>query len=39
MATTIKQRLFIGQLPIVQELNGNQLETDYIINAGFRIQF
>lgn len=27
------------QLPIVQELNGNQLKTDYVLNAGFRIQF
>jgi hypothetical protein len=27
------------QLPIVQELNGNGLKTDYILTAGFRIQF
>ena len=27
------------QLPIVQELNGRQLETDFILTAGFRIQF
>ncbi len=27
------------QLPIVQELNGGQLKTDYILSAGFRIQF
>lgn len=28
-----------GQFPVIQEFNGNQLETDYILNAGFRIQF
>ncbi|MCI0538475.1 MAG: transporter [Verrucomicrobiales bacterium] len=27
------------QLPVVQALNGNQLETDYILVAGFRVQF
>lgn len=27
------------QLPVVQEVNGNQLKTDYILSAGFRIQF
>ncbi len=27
------------QLPLIQELNGGQLKTDYILNAGFRIQF
>lgn len=27
------------QLPVVQQLNGQQLKTDYILNAGFRIQF
>lgn len=27
------------QLPIVQELNGSQLQVDYAISAGFRIQF
>ena len=27
------------QLPVVQQLNGNQVKTDYILNAGFRIQF
>ena len=27
------------QLPVVQRLNGNQLKTDYILSAGFRIQF
>lgn len=27
------------QVPIVQNLNGNQLETDYTIVAGFRLQF
>ncbi|MBU6401941.1 MAG: transporter [Verrucomicrobia bacterium] len=27
------------QLPVVQELNGGQLKTDFILAAGFRIQF
>jgi hypothetical protein len=27
------------QLPVAQQLNGNQLKTDYIISAGFRIVF
>ncbi len=27
------------QLPVIQDLNGGQLKTDYILNAGFRIQF
>lgn len=29
----------IVQLPIIQDLNGTQLETDYIVTAGFRIAF
>ncbi|MGH7943841.1 MAG: transporter [Opitutaceae bacterium] len=28
-----------AQLPVVQDLNGNQLEADYTLIAGFRIQF
>lgn len=27
------------QLPVIQQLNGRQLKTDYILNAGFRAQF
>lgn len=27
------------QLPVIQDLNGGQLETDYVLNAGFRIRF
>ncbi len=27
------------QLPVVQNLHGNQVKTDYVLNAGFRIQF
>lgn len=27
------------QLPLIQELNGGQLKTDYILSAGFRVQF
>lgn len=27
------------QLPVVQELNGGQLKTDFILTGGFRIQF
>ena len=27
------------QLPVIQELNGSQLKTDYILSAGFRVQF
>lgn len=27
------------QLPVIQALNGRQLKTDYILSAGFRIQF
>lgn len=28
-----------AQLPVVQDLNGDQLETDYVLVASFRIQF
>jgi len=27
------------QLPVIQELNGRQIKTDYHLNVGFRIQF
>ena len=27
------------QLPVIQNLNGNQVETDFVAGAGFRIQF
>lgn len=27
------------QLPVIQEWNGGQLETDYVFTAGFRVQF
>jgi len=27
------------QLPVIQQLNGHQFKTDYILSAGFRIQF
>jgi len=25
------------QLPVIQDLNGNQVETDFVFTAGFRI--
>jgi hypothetical protein len=27
------------QLPIIQDLNGNQVETDFVLSAGFRVNF
>jgi len=27
------------QLPLIQDLNGNQVKTDYVLSAGFRVQF
>lgn len=27
------------QVPLIQELNGGQLKTDYVLSAGFRVQF